>query len=517
MTAKAPSRFAHATFAGVVVVAMTRAPKALAIWMPMDDRPPPAPCTRTVSPRRRRAFVTSMRYAVRAVSGYAAAMRSGKEPGTRTKFRAGATTYSARPPFVSLPRIPNSLQRDSSPRRQVAHRPHDRVGSSTPRAPRGRRMPRPTASTVPTTSDPPTWGIGMSDGSIRTQTSRWFKADAITFMRSCPGPGSGVGSSPSSRTSGPPKERKNTARIRAENAGRGLCLPTRGLRPAETVPPRDAPVHRARRHDAGHARDDALEEPDAVASARPRGSDRFQDHAGHLVGCRRRLDFRFRKNLVVVGAVGARLRQVGRVGTERLLEPCLDGARFHEDHADAGLSRLDAQGVAEGLQGELRRAVRADERHAHSTREGTDVHDAAKSLSAHDGKDLAAHLHRTEDIHLELLAQEVPGQVLDRTELGEARIVHKRVDAFRVLHHVPHARTHGQLVDQVEPHDAERQAQSLLEERRFCFRRSDRREDSVSALGQEQGRRASDAARASGHERDRRGGRRHGTTDGLRG
>src|SRR3972149_1270327 len=91
MTAKAPSRFAHATFAGVVVVAMTRAPKALAIWMPMDDRPPPAPCTRTVSPRRRRAFVTSMRYAVRAGRGGAG---GGRQP----PARAGGGAAPAPPP-----------------------------------------------------------------------------------------------------------------------------------------------------------------------------------------------------------------------------------------------------------------------------------------------------------------------------------------------------------------------------------------------------------------------------------
>ena len=145
--------------------------------------------------------------------GYAAATSSGSDEGTRTKFFAGATTYSAKPPFVSLPMIPNVAQSDSSPRRHAGHRPHHRLGFRTPRTPARRLTPRPTASTVPTTSDPPMWGIGISEPSIRIQTSRWFSALARTLRRTSPRPGSGAGSSPSSMTSGPPKRRKETANM----------------------------------------------------------------------------------------------------------------------------------------------------------------------------------------------------------------------------------------------------------------------------------------------------------------
>lgn len=183
------------------------------------------------------------------MSGYAAATSSGSDEGTRTKFFAGATTYSAKLPFVSLPMIPNVAQSDSSPRRHAGHRPHHRLGFRTPRTPARRLTPRPTASTAPTTSDPPTWGIGISEPSIRIQTSRWFSALARTRRRTSPRLGSGAGSSPSSSTSGPPTWRKNTANM----AGPGtrphvLSVPVRTarcrivIRSARTCTPRDGGI-----------------------------------------------------------------------------------------------------------------------------------------------------------------------------------------------------------------------------------------------------------------------------------
>src|SRR3990172_6912058 len=71
-------------------------------------------------------------------------------------------TYSASPPFVALPRIPNESHNDHSPRRHDGHRPHERLGFKTPRTPRGRRTPRPTPATAP----PPPPG-GPADGGRR--------------------------------------------------------------------------------------------------------------------------------------------------------------------------------------------------------------------------------------------------------------------------------------------------------------------------------------------------------------
>ena len=71
--ASAPSSRARASFSSLDDVTIVRAPSAFAIARPAVETPLPIPHSRTHSPSRRCARVTSIRYAVSKTSGNAAA------------------------------------------------------------------------------------------------------------------------------------------------------------------------------------------------------------------------------------------------------------------------------------------------------------------------------------------------------------------------------------------------------------------------------------------------------------
>ena len=79
----------------------------------------------------------------------------------------------------------------------------------------------PTRSTTPAPSDPRILGgcLGVGKRSSRTETSTGFTVAAATLTRICAGPGSGVGTSSYTRTSGPPYSWMRTAFTAASSAG----------------------------------------------------------------------------------------------------------------------------------------------------------------------------------------------------------------------------------------------------------------------------------------------------------
>src|SRR5207248_153694 len=94
----APSLVAWASLASLEDVAIVRARHSLATRIAARDTPPPIPQTRTVSPGRTPARVTTMRHAVRETSENAAASsqsRGGARVGSLARFFSGMTTYSA--------------------------------------------------------------------------------------------------------------------------------------------------------------------------------------------------------------------------------------------------------------------------------------------------------------------------------------------------------------------------------------------------------------------------------------
>ena len=76
-------------------VAMTSAPKSLAIWMAMLETPLPAACTSTTCPGATRAFFTTICHAVSVQSGSAAAASNASAAGIGMRFTSGTTTCVA--------------------------------------------------------------------------------------------------------------------------------------------------------------------------------------------------------------------------------------------------------------------------------------------------------------------------------------------------------------------------------------------------------------------------------------
>src|SRR5665647_25789 len=78
-TTSAPSSAQRRARSGPPAVAITRAPRAAAIWIAVVPMPPEPPCTSRVSPARRRAAATIVDHTVQTASGRAAArLRAGE-------------------------------------------------------------------------------------------------------------------------------------------------------------------------------------------------------------------------------------------------------------------------------------------------------------------------------------------------------------------------------------------------------------------------------------------------------
>src|SRR3972149_6081181 len=127
MRTSAPRAFAFRSFSSLELVTKTVHPASFATWIAAVDTPEPAPRTRTSSPGRTFARVTSIRQAVMNARG--AADAAGDSPA-----RAGPAPFSAYAPGRSSPRVLYSTQRESFPVRQTSPRPHEIPGFTTTRS-----------------------------------------------------------------------------------------------------------------------------------------------------------------------------------------------------------------------------------------------------------------------------------------------------------------------------------------------------------------------------------------------
>ena len=148
---------------------MTRAPAALASWMPAVPSPLAAECTTTVSPARSRPRRNRARCEAWKVRTNAVASASSNCSGASNTEMVSAMAYSAMPPSAVLV-------------------------MATTRRPSQSSAPSPTASTTPHTSMPNVNGGGVgTDTSLPRQRSMSLKFNdaAPTWTRTWPGPGSG--------------------------------------------------------------------------------------------------------------------------------------------------------------------------------------------------------------------------------------------------------------------------------------------------------------------------------------
>src|ERR1700756_1900677 len=158
--------------------AITLAPAFAANWVAKEPTPPPAPTISTVLPASGSSKSTRASPAPPAV-GSAAATTSSSPPGTRASGASSVTaTYSAYVP--------------ADPSGAISNWPNRSSPTENPDA------PSPSCSTTPAPSAPSTIGnvagIGLQspEASVR---SMGFMPAARSLIRTCPGAGSGVGTS----------------------------------------------------------------------------------------------------------------------------------------------------------------------------------------------------------------------------------------------------------------------------------------------------------------------------------
>src|SRR5688572_12585920 len=228
MTWSAPSLRTFSAFSAPPVVAHTHAPIALATCTAMTATPPPAPTTRPLSPRLTRPLRLTICVAVLAARGSAAASSHDRCSGFGKTCVAGTTHSSARPPQRVSPTMETSGGMRCSPSGPASKlRPGLTSTSSPTRTP---LASGPTSDTTPARSVPPTCGSGsLRPGQpSRTKTSRRFRAQALTRMRTSAGPSGGLGRSPTLSASRPPWASKYAAFTPAGTAPRALGCRLRG-------------------------------------------------------------------------------------------------------------------------------------------------------------------------------------------------------------------------------------------------------------------------------------------------
>src|SRR5487761_1016734 len=90
---------------------------------------------------------------------------------------------------------------------------------------------------------------------------------------------------------------------------------------------------------------------------------------------------------------------------------------------------LGGEGLAGLLQGSLGGAVRAGTGQGHQSHHAADLDDAAAAAGSHVRQDQAGQPHRPEEQYVELVAELLPGSLLDRADDPVARVVDQYVDA----------------------------------------------------------------------------------------
>jgi len=147
------------------------------------------------------------------------------------------------------------------------------------------------------------------------------------------------------------------------------------------------------------------------------------------------------------GVVG--IGQGGRRAPAVSGEPSGKVARLdnHDPHAKGGY--LQAQRLAQALDGELGRAIESLERNADDAGDRADVDDEPRALGAHGGQSSAAHAQHAEEAGLELGARLIGGGILHRAGDPHAGVVHHHVEAALGLDHIAHAALHRGVVGHI--------------------------------------------------------------------
>jgi hypothetical protein len=165
-------------------------------------------------------------------------------------------------------------------------------------------------------------------------------------------------------------------------------------------------------------------------------------------------------------------------------------------HADAEALDLEAQRVADRLDRVLGRVVEAAARKGEVGTHRGDVHDPPGALRAHRGEHELAHPHEAEDVGLELAADHVERDALDRPRLAVAGVVDQRADGAVLGLDGPDRLGHRGLVRDVQREQATAAALEVGD--RLGPPRA--RVDGVPALCEVLRGGAADARRAAGDE-----------------
>ena len=174
----------------------------------------------------------------------------------------------------------------------------------------------------------------------------------------------------------------------------------------------------------------------------------------------------------------------------------LDAAGLDDDDVDAERLDLQAQAVAEGLDGELGAVVPAAERRVDLAAHRADVHDGATALLAHVRQHELRQAHRAEHVDVELAARLVERHVLDGAVGAIAGVVDQDVDAAGLGDDLLDTGAHGVVVGDVHRQRPDAAARELLE----ALGAARGAVDGVAELVQLQGGDLADAGGGSGDE-----------------
>jgi hypothetical protein len=106
---------------------------------------------------------------------------------------------------------------------------------------------------------------------------------------------------------------------------------------------------------------------------------------------------------------------------------------FDDQRPNSKRRNLIVKGLRDSLEGEFRRAVRAEAGRRDLTADAGHLHDRAAALSPHVREHGAGERHRGEKVQLEQRPQLVFGRLLDRTYLRPAGVVDQDVDPTEFL------------------------------------------------------------------------------------
>ncbi len=129
------------------------------------------------------------------------------------------------------------------------------------------------------------------------------------------------------------------------------------------------------------------------------------------------------------------------------MSPGIDGADVYPR-----ARKLGAEGVGDGDERGLRRAVHAEVGRGDLAGQGRDVDDVPAPLPTHVGDGRLNAVDGAPEVDGEQVMHVVHTAGRYRREQPHAGVVHQHVDAVELLHGAPHQRLHGQAIGHVRRH-----------------------------------------------------------------